>query len=829
MKMLDTHILTHPASATPNRRPGGARRLTRIAIAAIAGAVMLTATVLPASSAVAGGYTLLKSFPGEFGSESPVGVAVDDSTGDVFALDKADKRVEVFSSEGKQLSGFEFTGLPPEGFSAATYGLAVDNSTEAGDPSKRDLYVVDGGNKVVDKFKPNGEKYELETQLAVPEPRSVTVDPKGDVYVANRSPTDVRVFEPDGTELKAITNEHLTAASGAAIAPNGSLYVMNFLGSVWKLTLGPEDKVESASEVTPEALAIAVDSSSDAYVVEEAAGGFHVAEYEPNGKTLVEDFGAGAIGESYGIVFSSFGGDSDIYVADGQNHEVHLFEKKSEGGSERPEVRECGATTSTPAGEIVACTVVPHAEEATWHVEYEEQGSGMLINTGVVHTINATNLTETEPVRVEEALKGLQPQTGYRYLLVAENKSKPGAVSEEGTFTTASAVKSVGRCTASAVEKGHATLRGSLEPFEIAPGEGVETTLFFQYGQTTKYESKPTKALVTSVAVTAEAPVGGQEPAEPPLQPHTTYHCRLVASDSYGTTDGEDGTFDTPPVPPAVNDRPPAASQVTRRTAMLSGTVNPENSATKYHFVYVDHAAYQVGTEANAPNPYRTGGSTEAANAIASFGDVAAGPLQVSGLRPGTTYDYALVAENEFNETETGLDHQFTTAPPTPPVVAGGTATEVTQTGATISATIDPQGLPTGYEVDLGTELPYNGAEVFGKAGQNEGEVTITLVLQSLLPGTTYHYRIVATNEDGSAESSDQTFTTPGVPSPLVQPPAAPLLTVPSISFPTESGTVISHKPPTRAQKLANALKACKKKPRKRRAACMRQAHKKYG
>ncbi len=36
-------------------------------------------------------------------------------------------------------------------------------------------------------------------------------------------------------------------------------------------------------------------------------------------------------------------------------------------------------------------------------------------------------------------------------------------------------------------------------------------------------------------------------------------------------------------------------------------------------------------------------------------------------------------------------------------------------------------------------------------------------------------------------------------------------------------------KPLTRAQKLAKALKACKKRPKRQRAACVKQAQKKYG
>ena len=46
---------------------------------------------------------------------------------------------------------------------------------------------------------------------------------------------------------------------------------------------------------------------------------------------------------------------------------------------------------------------------------------------------------------------------------------------------------------------------------------------------------------------------------------------------------------------------------------------------------------------------------------------------------------------------------------------------------------------------------------------------------------------------------------------------------------PATSKPAIKKKPLSRAQKLANALKACKKKPRKKRAACVKRAKKSYG
>ena len=66
----------------------------------------------------------------------------------------------------------------------------------------------------------------------------------------------------------------------------------------------------------------------------------------------------------------------------------------------------------------------------------------------------------------------------------------------------------------------------------------------------------------------------------------------------------------------------------------------------------------------------------------------------------------------------------------------------------------------------------------------------------------TYHYRIQASNTDGTSYGADQAFTTPGTAYSLTLPLTAPLLTTPSIAFPTGSQAntqspaieVVSHK-----------------------------------
>jgi hypothetical protein len=61
-------------------------------------------------------------------------------------------------------------------------------------------------------------------------------------------------------------------------------------------------------------------------------------------------------------------------------------------------------------------------------------------------------------------------------------------------------------------------------------------------------------------------------------------------------------------------------------------------------------------------------------------------------------------------------------------------------------------------------------------------------------------------------------------------PPTLARLPYTPIAFPTEAQRTTQPKPPTRAQKLAKALKACKKdKPKKQRASCEKQARKHHG
>jgi hypothetical protein len=130
---------------------------------------------------------------------------------------------------------------------------------------------------------------------------------------------------------------------------------------------------------------------------------------------------------------------------------------------------------------------------------------------------------------------------------------------------------------------------------------------------------------------------------------------------------------------------------------------------------------------------------------------------------PQTTYHYRVVAINASGTT-LGADVSFTTPKPPAPTVATGHARDVTQTSATLSGTVNPQGESTSYVFDYGTSTAYGSQTAVASAGAGTKAISVTQSLTGLAPGTTYHYRLAATNANGTTTGHDVSFKTAGVP-----------------------------------------------------------------
>jgi hypothetical protein len=190
-----------------------------------------------------------------------------------------------------------------------------------------------------------------------------------------------------------------------------------------------------------------------------------------------------------------------------------------------------------------------------------------------------------------------------------------------------------------------------------------------------------------------------------------------------------------------------ASSKLTSTTVTLNGTVNARGTqVTSCEFEYGLTSAYGQ-TAACEPTP--AGNSPVAVSA------------NLKGLQPGSEYHYRLVVRNAngYNEREGATF--FTPGPQ----VQGELFSEVGQHRVTVSAQVNPEGLPTTYTIEYGTSEAYGSTTTAAGVGAGTEFINVSNVLGAssegvLQSGTTYHFRVVATNADGTRYGPDVTFAT---------------------------------------------------------------------
>lgn len=97
------------------------------------------------------------------------------------------------------------------------------------------------------------------------------------------------------------------------------------------------------------------------------------------------------------------------------------------------------------------------------------------------------------------------------------------------------------------------------------------------------------------------------------------------------------------------------------------------------------------------------------------------------------------------------------------PAVTTSAASGVTATTATLNGTVNPEGSATTYQFQYGTSTSYGSVTPTSpaSAGSGSSAVAESAALSGLAAGTTYDYRLVATNATGTTHGANQTFTTP--------------------------------------------------------------------
>jgi hypothetical protein len=94
-------------------------------------------------------------------------------------------------------------------------------------------------------------------------------------------------------------------------------------------------------------------------------------------------------------------------------------------------------------------------------------------------------------------------------------------------------------------------------------------------------------------------------------------------------------------------------------------------------------------------------------------------------------------------------------------------ASGVQEEQATLNGPVNGNGLNTEYRFEYGKTAAYGSSTSWVGAGSGASNPSASVA--GLQPGTTYHYRIVATSSAGTSFGGDQTFTTVSRPSSFIQ------------------------------------------------------------
>ncbi len=364
-----------------------------------------------------------------------------------------------------------------------------------------------------------------------------------------------------------------------------------------------------------------------------------------------------------------------------------------------------------------------------------EQGFKIERKTGAEGTYTQIGTAGAETTAYSDTDAALLPGTTYYYRVKAYDLFADSACSNEANATTLALAPSATTNPVSNNLGTSATLNATVNP------GGAETFVHFEWGLTTSYgNTTPTQVIPAGTDdVAVSAGITG-------ITANTLYHYRIVATNSIATANGSDVPFTTPIIAPSATTNA-VSNNTAGNSATLNATVNPNGAATSVYF--------QWGTDTSYGNDTTTQNIPAGVNNVAVTANIA-------GLTLNTTYHYRVVATNSAGTTYGG-DVPFTTPSNAPPFAMTTSATNKNGNSATLNGTVNPNGLETSVYFEWGLTTSYGNTTAAQLLSAGGDDVSVAADISGLSINMTYHFRVVATNTDGTSYGPDLTFLTPPI------------------------------------------------------------------
>jgi hypothetical protein len=289
------------------------------------------------------------------------------------------------------------------------------------------------------------------------------------------------------------------------------------------------------------------------------------------------------------------------------------------------------ASMISSSSAVASATVNPNGTTTTYAFQY-----GPTTNYGLQTTTTAAG-AGTSSTTVHATISGLISNTPYHFRVIATSANGTTA-GTDATFTTSKTPPTATTGQPSFVKDTSAVVNATVNP------NGKSTTYTFQYGPTTSYglQTTTTAAGAGTTNTTVHATFSG-------LVAGTTYHYRVSATSSDGTTVGADVTFLTTGTRVAPTGPLPVVSEATAVSisphgVQLNGAINPEGPSTTWYFEIGLTTSYGLQT------------TTQTISGLGARGV----SVRLTGLQSGSTYHFRLVAYSA-NGLYVGPDHTFNT------------------------------------------------------------------------------------------------------------------------------------------------------------------------